>query len=147
MIPKPYLIGGAVVGFALWTLGVWWFADRHGYNRCAVKTQEATIEAIEKARAEEQEKQEAVNATLRTQADEKDRINEQLVRDISRLRKRASRRHLSGNTQADCKGASGSELSAPDAEFLARESARADRLRTALKACYEYADTVGTKDD
>jgi hypothetical protein len=36
----------------------------------------------------------------------------------------------------DCKGNTGRELSRPDAEFLSREAARADKLREDLAACY-----------
>lgn len=42
----------------------------------------------------------------------------------------------------DCQGATGSQLSREDAEFLARESARADRLRAALEQCYQQYDSV-----
>lgn len=41
-----------------------------------------------------------------------------------------------------CKGATGAELSGPDADFLARESARADILQAALDRCQTYNDTV-----
>ena len=147
MIPKPYLIGGAIVGFALWTAGVWWIADGHGFDRCRVKEQAATLEAVKNARKEEQEKQEKVNATLQTQNDELAAINTRLATDNQRLQQRASRRHMPRDTKTDCKGAIGSELSREDAAFLIRLAAQCQRQQVAKESCYEYADTVGTKDD
>jgi hypothetical protein len=41
-----------------------------------------------------------------------------------------------------CTGATGSQLSREDAEFLVREAARADSLRTALDQCYRQYDEV-----
>jgi hypothetical protein len=40
----------------------------------------------------------------------------------------------------ECEGASGRELSREDAEFLAREAARADAIRAGLEACYAAID-------
>lgn len=50
------------------------------------------------------------------------------------LRKRPAT--LPAASLAQCKGTTGAELSGPNAEFLAGEAARADRLRAALEACY-----------
>ncbi len=41
-----------------------------------------------------------------------------------------------------CAGTTGAELSREDAEFLVREAARADSLRTALEQCYRQYDEV-----
>jgi hypothetical protein len=65
-------------------------------------------------------------------------INNQLVDAISGLRSRSSSATKTINGQ-DCNGQT---LSAPDAEFLIREAARADEIRVALKACYEQYDTI-----
>jgi len=65
-------------------------------------------------------------------------INNQLVDAISGLRSRSSSATKTVNGQ-DCNGQT---LSAPDAEFLVREAARADEIRIALKACYEQYDTI-----
>jgi len=46
------------------------------------------------------------------------------------------------NTKSICQGATGKELSRPDAEFLTREAARADKIRLGLDICYKYADEV-----
>ena len=65
-------------------------------------------------------------------------INAQLVDAISELRKRPGRAQASSNGQ----GGTGATLSAEDAEFLTREAARADIIRTGLSACYQQYDSI-----
>jgi hypothetical protein len=65
-------------------------------------------------------------------------INTQLVNAISQLRSRPSNPTKTINGQ-DCNGAA---LSAPDAEFLVREAARADEIRVGLEACYRQYDAI-----
>ena len=84
--------------------------------------------------------QSTTNEALQGQVDEQRLINTNLADDLERLRKRADR--IPEAARANCAGSAGSELSGEDASFLVREAARADELRAALKACYEYADAV-----
>ena len=65
-------------------------------------------------------------------------INNQLVDAISELRKRTSRTDKATNGQ----GGTGATLFAEDAEFLIREAARADQIRTGLEACYKQYDSI-----
>ena len=65
-------------------------------------------------------------------------INSQLVDAISQLRSRTSNATKTINGQ-DCNGAA---LSAPDADFLIREAARADEIRVGLQACYKQYDSL-----
>ena len=65
-------------------------------------------------------------------------INTQLVDAISQLRSRSSSATKTVNGQ-DCNGAT---LSAPDADFLIREAARADEIRIGLQACYKQYDAI-----
>ena len=65
-------------------------------------------------------------------------INTQLVDAISGLRSRASSPTKTVTGQ-DCNGQT---LSAPDAEFLVREAARADEIRIALQSCYKQYDAL-----
>ena len=60
---------------------------------------------------------------------------------IDELRNRPERSVNSGA----CTGASGAELSRPDAGFLAGEAARAERQRNALEACYAQYDSLTVK--
>jgi len=65
-------------------------------------------------------------------------INSKLVDAISELRSRSNSPTKTINGQ-DCNGAT---LSAPDAEFLIREAARADQIRIGLEACYKQYDSI-----
>ena len=65
-------------------------------------------------------------------------INNQLVDAISSLRSRSNNPTKTINGQ-DCNGAT---LSAPDAEFLIREAARADQIRIGLETCYKQYDSI-----
>lgn len=65
-------------------------------------------------------------------------INSKLVDAISELRSRSNSPTKTINGQ-DCNGAT---LSAPDAEFLIREAARADQIRAGLEACYKQYDSI-----
>ena len=128
-------------------IGLGWGIHNSGYDSGVadekVAQAEITKEAVKKARAEEQEKQEKTNDATQIQFNELATINDNLTNSISRLRKRANRQHLPKDAKANCSGTTGASLSAEDGEFLVRESARADKIRAALKACYTYADTVG----
>lgn len=65
-------------------------------------------------------------------------INSQLLDAIGQLRSRSSNATKTVNGQ-DCNGAT---LSAPDADFLIREAARADEIRVGLQACYKQYDSL-----
>jgi len=65
-------------------------------------------------------------------------INNQLVDAIGELRKRTSRSAEATTGQ----GGTGATLFAEDAEFLIREAARADQIRTGLDACYKQYDAI-----
>jgi len=65
-------------------------------------------------------------------------INNQLVDAIGQLRSRSGSATKTINGQ-DCNGAT---LSAPDADFLIREAARADEIRVGLQACYKQYEAI-----
>ena len=65
-------------------------------------------------------------------------INNQLADALIQLRQRPNRAQSARTGQ----GGTGLSLSAEDAEFLEREAARADMLRTALGACYQQYDAL-----
>ena len=73
-------------------------------------------------------------------ADEVRTINARLADALERLRKRPER--LPEPARKACEGATGAQLSGPDAGFLSREAARANELRSALEKCYAWIDTV-----
>ncbi len=122
-----------------------WYSDNQfdsGRNSCLAEAATLVVENTNKIRLEEQAKQDKVNEVTQKQFNKINIINSELNADLDRLRKRTPRKQLSVRAKAYCEGASGKALSGPDAEFLTREAARADKLRTALKGCYEYADEV-----
>ena len=103
-----------------------WDADRLKLQNAAIQLKEAWNADIA------QQKQ--------AQADEVAGINARLADALERVRKRPER--LPEPARATCEGATGSELSRPDATFLEREAARADEQRAALSACYQWINTV-----
>jgi Na+-transporting NADH:ubiquinone oxidoreductase subunit NqrC len=65
-------------------------------------------------------------------------VNNQLADTLVSLRSRSSNPTKTVNGQ-DCNGQA---LSAPDAEFLIREAARADEIRIGLEACYRQYEAI-----
>lgn len=80
----------------------------------------------QRAAANRQEADDAKDAELR-------RVRDRLGAALDELRHRPER--LPEPARATCAGATGAELSGPDAAFLEREAARADDLRAELGAC------------
>ena len=93
---------------------------------------------IEETRAKEIESQKATDEIRKAKDAQITAINSQLVDAISQLRSRSNIPTKTINGQ-DCNGAT---LSAPDAEFLVREAARADEIRVGLQACYQQYESI-----
>jgi hypothetical protein len=95
----------------------------------------AALEASETARETER----LVQRSLTRITDAKDKelraVGDRLADALERLRNRPAR--LPEAARAACEGATGAQLSGPDSDFLAREAARADRLRAELGACQD----------
>jgi hypothetical protein len=105
-------------------------------------------EALRKAQKEASDKEDAWQDKANQLEEAKDEqiriIGDQLDTALASLRERPAR-PASGNVSkasGTCKGATGASLSRPDAEFLVRESARADRLRSALETCYARYEEI-----
>ncbi len=144
MTPQIAKIIGIVVIMTMLGAAAY-FIYEAGADSVRVEAAEKVKKATAKARKEEQDKQGKINEINQKQYDSLVNINANLNTDLNGLRKRASRRHLPKNSKSVCKGVTGEHLSSEDSRFLTREAARADRLRTALKACYKYADTIVKK--
>ena len=69
-------------------------------------------------------------------------ITSRLNDTLSKLRIARTATRLSSVAAANCAGATGAELSGPDAAFLAGFAARAERQRADLAACYEEVNAV-----
>jgi hypothetical protein len=72
------------------------------------------------------------------------RINDRLADALQRLRNHPAERMSPAATPASA-GATGRELSGPDAGFLERLAARGDRLRADLETCRGWIETVTGK--
>ena len=103
-------------------------------NGCSYQQSKA-----EKTIRDKEHTYQAESDKIRTEKDAQIKaINNQLVDAISGLRSRTSSPTKTINGQ-DCNGQT---LSAPDAEFLVREAARADEIRIGLAACYKQYESL-----
>lgn len=108
----------------------------------------AQTQALQKAeaesRAKEQQWQDSANQTTKAKDEAIQNIHARLDDALGELRKRPQR-PASGTVPAsscDGKGTTGAGIYAQDAEFLVREAARADQLRTSLGACYSQYNAL-----
>ena len=136
---NPWVIVAALVTAI--ALGAGGYAK--GRTDANAKWQIEIAKQAEAGRQKEQQLQEETNAIVSNLNVEKDAINARLNDALERLRQRPER--LPEPARVTCEGATGSELSGPDAGFLEREAARADQLRAALQAAYEYIDALERK--
>lgn len=143
MIPGPYMILAAVLFLAVTNALTWAKATNVADTRWTAKIQTERAKAEAEARATEQRHQEAANANSRRHAAEVFTVRRNLDLALDSLRDRADRpQHLPETARADREGGTGAELFRTDAEFLAREAARADEQRAGLDACYRHIDTA-----
>lgn len=138
---------GFVVAVAVWMAPGWFIRGWYDGDEIAMLQKSwAEQQATESMNfAEQMKEQKAELETLRRAEREKDAKYEMRIDDLHRrelalragLRNRAERPELSASGAAlACQaGATGAELSRPDAEFLVGEAARADQLRAALERC------------
>lgn len=138
---NPRALLTLIIAFVL--NGFYWNA--HGSNaehaRMVAKLESERAQALQKARDIETQWQEEVNEVTTKQAEKLAEVQHHLDVAIISLRDRPKRSATLPDTpRVECAGASGRELSREDAEFLARESARADTIRAGLEACYAAYD-------
>jgi hypothetical protein len=128
---QTYIKLGAVTTVLLFVmyLGYSFEHSRFVAFKATIVAETATAERKQQAAADKIEKEK--NAQIAS-------INNQLVDAISELRKRPSR----AQQTCDGQGRTGATLSAEDAEFLTREAARADIIRSGLSACYQQYDSI-----
>lgn len=138
---NPWALLTLIIAFVL--NGFYWNA--HGSNaehaRMVAKLESERAQALQKARDTEAKWQEIINEVTTKQAEKLAEVQHHLDVAIISLRDRPKRpATLPYTSRAECAGASGRELSREDAEFLAREAARADTIRAGLEACYAAFD-------
>lgn len=143
---NPWIIGGSVLLFALYTVGVYEKGAHDENAHWEAKVEEERADWEIEARARERQLQEKANAAIRKQTADLEANSARLQSQLIGLRNRPNRPIILPNVpRPTCEGATGSELSRADAEFLIREAARADAIRAGLTACYSLIDTVGVK--
>ena len=127
------LRGVAAAGLlvAAWGYGVHWSNERHELKR---------LQAVEQARQVEANWQTNVEALQEIHHAEVRRLSSELERARSELRNRPDR--MPEASRQACAGATGAELSRPDAEFLVGEAARGDQLRADLQTCLGWIEEV-----
>lgn len=111
--------------------GVDFANDRHEVKR---------LQAVEQARKREQELTEAARRKEVAKNEELDRIRRDRDDLRERLRNRPDR--MPEAAAATCQGATGAELSGPDAGFLAGYAAEAARVAAELAECQGWVDEV-----
>lgn len=103
------------------------------------------LEASERAREREQAMVGSADKIRKDKDAQIASLNTRLGTALSSLSERPQRADsASKDTPASCScsGATGASLSREDSEFLVREAARADKLRSALDQCYRQYDAV-----
>ena len=142
MIPSPIVILAAVLFLAVTNAWTWAKATNIADTKWTAKIQTERATAEADARATEQRQQEAANAITRRHTAEVSTVRRNLERALDILRDRPERPAVGmpEAARADCEGGTGAELFRADAEFLAREAARADEQRAGLVACYGHVD-------
>jgi hypothetical protein len=156
---NPWLIAGFVVALGVATVTGYMKGDTAGrahvqqqWDKERAQQAEAHAVAMEAARQKEQ--------ALQANADQLRKDKEREIRDLNAravaltasLRQRPERPTAetssvpgAAGTGSAVAGCTGAELSRPDAEFLAREAARADELRAALRQCLSQYETLRQK--
>lgn len=146
-MPNHYALLAAVLAI-VGAFGYGYYTGRsHANTACEARTQTAVAQAQKEVIETERVQHDQVSAALATQYWEQRSIAGRLAAELERLRVRPSRASLPSGARPACAGTTGAELSREDADFLARESARADTLRSALGGCYAYVDAVARRRD
>lgn len=124
----------------LLVLGLFMSGMGYGTHRANNRHELLRLQAVEKAREREASLQEQIEVNDEQHKAELGRVAAARDAALRRLRDRPER--LPAASTPACNGATGAQLSRPDAEFLTGEAARADQLRADLDACYGWVEAV-----
>ena len=114
----------------------WYF----GYSFEASRFDRYKADQVLETQKLKDEHQAAANKIEKDKNDQINAINTQLANALIELRNRPSRSKSEASSVTAC--GTGLSLYAEDAEFLIREAARADQIRTGLQACYDQYDSI-----
>ena len=137
----------AILGAVLASVGAYVWGQHDGRDSentrwtAKIETERAVAESA--ARAKEAMWQGVVNGTVKNYESKLAGIRGVLGATLNELQHRPPRAAgVSDGPRPACAGATGAELSGPDARFLAGEAARADEIRAGLAACYSVIDAL-----
>ncbi|MEI6117325.1 MAG: hypothetical protein WCP99_22520 [Burkholderiales bacterium] len=137
---------GAAIAALLVALTSGWIINGWRWNNTALKLAaaqtQARIDAEQKSRNQELALQAAANNARNIKDAEINIIRDQLDAALVSLRERPLRGANLPGTASTCVLATGAQLSREDAEFLAREAARADAIIAELKNCHVIYNTA-----
>lgn len=140
---NPYALLAVLVAFVL--NGFYWHhqgAEAENTKWTARIESERAASTLA-ARVREHQMQGAFDASAKKQAAQLAATRRNLAVALDGLRDRPERAAgVSEAPRADCAGGSGAELSRSDADFLVRETSRADDIRSGLVACYAAIDAI-----
>lgn len=138
------VLSGAYVDHAVMESRAEKVAAAHAEELRQREVQRAADEAT--VRKNEQQMTEAIGLAEQEKSDEIAKVRNTAAAQLASLQNRPNRKPASASgvpqATAACEGATGAELSRPDAEFSLRLAERADEQRAALAACYKAYDSV-----
>lgn len=141
---NPYLILAGILSIGV-SYGTGYY---NGYGNAKEKVQSemaiAHAEELRQARDKEQGWQKAANNIQREKDNEIRKLNATHTALVNSLRDRQDRpkNGVPDDPDSEQNKCTGTGLYRSDAEFLAREAARADEVRIALKQCYAQYDSL-----
>ena len=137
---------GAAIAALLVAFTSGWVINGWRWNNAALKLAaaqiQARVDAEQKSHNQELALQAAADAARSTQDAEITIIRSQLDAALVSLRERPLRGAIVSSSPGACPPATGAQLSREDAEFLAREAARADAVVTDLMACRDVYESA-----
>ena len=133
---------GAAIATLLVAFTSGWIINGWRWNNATLKLaaaqNQARIDAEQKSRNQERALQAAADNARNIKDAEIEIIRSQLDAALVSLRERPLRGANVPGTPSSCPPATGAQLSREDAEFLAREAARADALVAELRTCHAF---------
>ena len=137
MFPLP-ILSYIKIAAALAALAFSWYL---GYSFEASRFDRYKADQVLETQKLKDEHQAAADRIEKDKNDQINVINTQLANALVELRNRPSRPKSEATNASTC--GTGATLYAEDGSFLIGEAARADKLRSALQACYEQYDSRG----
>ena len=136
MFPLP-ILSYVKIAAALAALAFSWYL---GYSFEASRFDRYKADQVLETQKLKDEHQAAADRIEKDKNDQINVINTQLANALVELRNRPSRPKSETTNASTC--GTGATLYAEDGSFLIGEAARADKLRSALQACYEQYDSL-----